>query len=452
MNRLLALILLSVMVGCASDIKQQDTKIAVTPKQTEQEVALTPDEIHFKAQELYKSGETERAAKLLVEAGNLKSPAFFYNMGLSSLIENDLEYAFIFFNEAADVGHADASYQAGLLVEGGHVSYKHPISSVIWYLKSSELGNYDAREKISDMMKDTSYSRSLDAYDYHTVMAIAIGKHLKEFPQDNTPEQISDISSSIVNAEDFFLNDKDRLMAIKNVLFSKEMLTSKELASVLLEAEAGNSRLFLALAQFYERHHYKTKYLYWMGRHAESGTADDKVDYAYKLLDENRESEAFEWATLALEQNIDPNNDWAGLLVAELYLNGKGTQQDTFKAIGILNQLKTADALERLGEIYAFGIGVPVNDAIAVKYFSQAAKLGSNVAQHNLAVHYYSGEGVPQNYKMAYVWHSVASANNYKHSNDKRDSVAEKLDKLELSDAQKIASEYFEKYVVPFRD
>ena len=60
--------------------------------------------------------------------------------------------------------------------------------------------------------------------------------------------------------------------------------------------------------------------------------------------------------------------------------------------------------------MYDQGIGVPENDAEAVKWFRLAAEHGHINAQINLGVMYVNGEGVPQNNIRAYVWYSVAAA------------------------------------------
>ena len=59
---------------------------------------------------------------------------------------------------------------------------------------------------------------------------------------------------------------------------------------------------------------------------------------------------------------------------------------------------------------------------------------------------YANGNGVAQNYKLAYVWHSVAAANGDTDAPTQRDIVAKKLTTAVLADAQALAGQYFEKY------
>ena len=59
---------------------------------------------------------------------------------------------------------------------------------------------------------------------------------------------------------------------------------------------------------------------------------------------------------------------------------------------------------------------------------------------------YYMGQGVPQDYKQAFVWISVAAASDGKAETMKeRDSAAEKLTPKALEEAQQMATALFAK-------
>lgn len=59
-----------------------------------------------------------------------------------------------------------------------------------------------------------------------------------------------------------------------------------------------------------------------------------------------------------------------------------------------------ADRLLNLGLMYYEGIGTAKNFNLAVKYFAQAAELGSPLAYINLGKCYFNGEGLPQDKSM----------------------------------------------------
>ncbi|MDE0810817.1 MAG: tetratricopeptide repeat protein, partial [Alphaproteobacteria bacterium] len=53
--------------------------------------------------------------------------------------------------------------------------------------------------------------------------------------------------------------------------------------------------------------------------------------------------------------------------------------------------------------------GVPQDYKTAVKWYSLAAEQGSAGAQSNLGVKYAKGQGVPQDYKTAVKWYRLAA-------------------------------------------
>lgn len=70
-----------------------------------------------------------------------------------------------------------------------------------------------------------------------------------------------------------------------------------------------------------------------------------------------------------------------------------------------------ADAQLKLGVMYFFGDGVPLDDAEAVKWFRKAAMQGHTMAQRNLGFMYYGGgKGVRKDKVEAYTWVLLADA------------------------------------------
>ena len=63
-----------------------------------------------------------------------------------------------------------------------------------------------------------------------------------------------------------------------------------------------------------------------------------------------------------------------------------------------------------LGFMYAYGEGVPKDDAQAVKWYRLAADQGDAMAQAALGLMYANGEGVPRDYVLAYMWLNLGAA------------------------------------------
>lgn len=67
------------------------------------------------------------------------------------------------------------------------------------------------------------------------------------------------------------------------------------------------------------------------------------------------------------------------------------------------------------------------------------AEQGDLNAQYDLGMMYKSGLGVPQNYKLAYIWFSLAAAKGHKDAVKRRDITEKKLGPQQLSEAQDFA-------------
>ena len=104
-----------------------------------------------------------------------------------------------------------------------------------------------------------------------------------------------------------------------------------------------------------------------------------------------------------------------------------------------------------LGRFYIEGKGVPENDAKAVYWFRRAADQGHASAQYYLGYMYENGKGVPKNDAQAYVWLSIAAAQGHTDAKLESFMVKQKLTHEQIMESQKLSSEYWKKYVVPFQ-
>ena len=98
-----------------------------------------------------------------------------------------------------------------------------------------------------------------------------------------------------------------------------------------------------------------------------------------------------------------------------------------------------------LGVMYANGRGVLKNDVEAVKWYRKAAEQGLVSAQFNLGVSYINGVGIPQNNVNAYMWLLLARAQGHQKAAEYTDSIKQNLTAADLSKAQALASEWWEK-------
>ena len=105
-----------------------------------------------------------------------------------------------------------------------------------------------------------------------------------------------------------------------------------------------------------------------------------------------------------------------------------------------------ASAQNRLGIMYADGLGVPQDDAEAARLYRLAAEQGNAPAQYNLGVMYDAGRGVPQDDVQAHMWLNLAASRVTSEQREiavrGRDNVADRMTPDDRSEAQRLAREW----------
>ena len=89
--------------------------------------------------------------------------------------------------------------------------------------------------------------------------------------------------------------------------------------------------------------------------------------------------------------------------------------------------------------MYNFSEGVPQDYKEAVKWYTLAANQGNANAQINLGNRYYYSQGVFTDFIIAHMWLNIAAANGYEPAAKKRKTVAENMTSEDISKAQAMA-------------
>ncbi|PCF94113.1 tetratricopeptide repeat protein [Vreelandella nigrificans] len=76
------------------------------------------------------------------------------------------------------------------------------------------------------------------------------------------------------------------------------------------------------------------------------------------------------------------------------------------------------------------------------EWYQKAAEQGHADAQYKLGVSYYNGEGVSRNPAMANVLNNLAAAQWHEQAHQNRDAIANELSREQLTEAQRMASEW----------
>jgi hypothetical protein len=184
---------------------------------------------------------------------------------------------------------------------------------------------------------------------------------------------------------------------------------------------------------------------------------DDKEDKKYgwgtRDNDNKNDKEAMKWYTKAAEQGDSSAQNslgdmykygWEDKYGWVTWDNDKKNDKEAVKWYTKAAVKGHSSAQNSLGDMYRHGgRGVRQSYYEAVEWYIKAAEQGDAGAQFNLGSMYRNGQGVPQNYKEAYIWASLAAAHSPapEGATKVRDAVAKKLPPKDLIAAQQRAAE-----------
>lgn len=100
------------------------------------------------------------------------------------------------------------------------------------------------------------------------------------------------------------------------------------------------------------------------------------------------------------------------------------------------------EAQYNLGNIYRKGVGIPKDNAKAIKWFRLAAKQGHASAQSNLGLIYYKGDGVTENSVLAYKWWTLAAEQGDEDATKNKAIIKKEMTDEQIAEGQKLASEF----------
>ncbi len=130
-------------------------------------------------------------------------------------------------------------------------------------------------------------------------------------------------------------------------------------------------------------------------------------------------------------------------LVLSVTVTSCGDVDYTVYSPQLVEEAQGGDVLAQrnLGVIYSFGIGVPMDEKEAMKWYRKAADQGSVMAQHDIGYAYLTGLGVLKDYVTAYAWYSLSAFNGDEKGQENRDKLAEKMTPEQIAEAQELSKE-----------
>jgi TPR repeat protein len=135
------------------------------------------------------------------------------------------------------------------------------------------------------------------------------------------------------------------------------------------------------------------------------------------------EGQEYDRAARLLRPLAEQGDPAAQIELALLYFRGRGVPEDDAAAFRWFSRaagLGSTEAMYHLGNMYAFGHGVPKEesdpDQRAAQFYFEAARRGHAGAQHGLGILYLTGKGVQQSREEAEKWFRRAAAQGHVES------------------------------------
>lgn len=138
-------------------------------------------------------------------------------------------------------------------------------------------------------------------------------------------------------------------------------------------------------------------------------SAEEMAALGADAYQRNAYTEALQWCRLAARQGSAD----AQLILGDIYLYGKGTEEDHAEAAKWYRKAAGQDVARAqlcIGTLLYCGDGVPQDYTEAFNWLSKAAEKGDAVAQLLLGEMYAGGEGVPADTEEAAKWYRLSAA------------------------------------------
>ena len=123
---------------------------------------------------------------------------------------------------------------------------------------------------------------------------------------------------------------------------------------------------------------------------------------------------------------------------------GVDAQAPGLEETRVLAEQGDAISQYNLGLMYDRGVGVPEDDAEAVRWNRLAAEQGYAIAQYQLGYMYALGEGVPEDDVLAYMWVHLAAAEGNENAQEIKDILEERMSREQIAEAQRLSTEWLE--------
>lgn len=331
----------------------------------------------------------KKALDLFTAAAKKNYPPAYNSLGRMSLLVDDEESGFKFFEKGAELGDAEAQFHTATFYE----VQEDYLKAVYWYEKSAEQGYAPAQEAFGELWQK------------------GLGTGVKKEPDNIKAREWYEKAAAQNNAL-----AQHKLSRLYYVGKGVKQDYSKAFSLEKQAAESG-----IAEAQYY---------LGWMYDHGRGCTKDQKAAFNwYEKASAGGNTDAmvmvgycYEYGT-GVQKDIAKANQWyekaanLGNAVGQFnigfqYKTGSGVPQDYKKALEWYQKAAAqnySSAQLDIGFFYDKGYGVEQNDSKAFEWYKKAADNGDATAQKNLGVMYENGRGCTKSIAEAKKWYQKAA-------------------------------------------
>ena len=226
-----------------------------------------------------------------------------------------------------------------------------------------------------------------------------------------------EISDSLYNLGSFYRMRQRLSLAIE---YLKQSMLLEESLSGPSSVRTGRRMAELAAAYFMEDNFVDGKPLAKRLQGLVGNYSGNELIFINKLLDAYQGDPAKDTSEVArLIPLAEKGDAKAQYHLANMYMDGKGVEQDISKAIHLYEMSADRGCMEAqhyLGVIYDKGRGATRDDAKARKWYCLAAEGGIAVSQYNCAVFLIQGRGGEKDRKTAIAWLKKSADQGYQEA------------------------------------
>jgi TPR repeat protein len=342
-------------------------------------------------------------------------------------VEKSTQEAFKWFSKSAEQGNLYGQYALGQFYaygeQGGYGVTKDEKMAAKWFLKVAEHTNAESdglspeMKALIDAYKTVNATSNQENKDPSKMLRDQDQKNTKQVELTPAMKLLSDANKKAIFTDIPQADNAPILRSYNPVLLPDQKYSEK----LQKKAESGDSiaQRQLGTCYFYGLGIKKdlSKAIELWGKAAYQSDLQAQCNLGSLYLKEQKYDKAYLW----FKKAADGGDAYAMDKLGTLYNYGLGVEKNEkegFRLHKKAAEQKDPCALFNLAVDYSAGRGTDKDIQMAIKFYSQAASAGSPEAQYDLGILYFDGIGVPQNNQKALELFAMAAAQGHQKAKD----------------------------------